>query len=150
MVDTARNIADLLPEKLELLEMLVQEEDDFICCPLTYGQQRLWFLDQLEPGNPVYNLPTGVRLRGTLQLSALQQSLNEIIRRHESLRTRFVKLDGQPVQVIDPELELRLEVVDLGILSEDERETEAVRLAHATAASGFDLTTGPLLRAMLL
>src|SRR6185369_11637025 len=151
MVDTARNIADLLPEKPELLEMLVQEEgDELICCPLSYGQQRLWFLDQLEPGNPVYNLPTGVRLRGALQLSALERSLNEIIRRHEALRTRFLTLDGEPVQVIDPELELRLEVVDLSTLYEDERETEALKLAHATAALPFDLTTGPLLRATLL
>src|SRR6185295_3182682 len=151
MVDTARNIADLLPENLELLEMLVPEEgSDLICCPLSYGQQRLWFLDQLEPGSPVYNLPTGVRLRGALDLQALQRSLNEIIRRHESLRTRFVKLDGQPVQVIDPELELPLEVFDLSTLNEQERETEALRLAHATAAGEFDLTTGPLLRATLL
>ncbi|HEY4426344.1 MAG TPA: condensation domain-containing protein, partial [Pyrinomonadaceae bacterium] len=151
MVDTARNIADLLPEKPELLEMLAQEEgDELICCPLSYGQQRLWFLDQLEPGNPVYNLPTGVRLRGALQLSALERSLNEIIRRHEALRTRFLTLDGEPVQVIDPELELRLEVVDLSTLNEDERETEALKLAHATAALPFDLTTGPLLRATLL
>ena len=151
MVDTARNIADLLPEKPELLEMLVQEEgDELICCPLSYGQQRLWFLDQLEPGNPVYNLPTGVRLKGALQLSALERSLNEIIRRHEALRTRFLTLDGEPVQVIDPELELRLEVVDLSTLNEDERETEALKLAHATAALPFDLTTGPLLRATLL
>ncbi|HKU77526.1 MAG TPA: amino acid adenylation domain-containing protein, partial [Pyrinomonadaceae bacterium] len=151
MVDTARNIADLFPENLELLEMLVPEEgSDLICCPLSYGQQRLWFLDQLEPGSPVYNLPTGVRLRGTLDLPALQRSLNEIIRRHESLRTRFVKLDGQPVQVIDSELELPLEVFDLSTLNEQERETEALRLAHATAAGEFDLTTGPLLRVTLL
>ena len=151
MVDTARNIADLWPEKAELLEMLVQEEgEELICCPLSYGQERLWFLDQLEPGNPVYNLPIGVRLRGALQLSALERSLNEIIRRHEALRTRFLTLDGEPVQVIDPELELRLEVVDLSSLNENERETEALKLVHATAALPFDLTTGPLLRAMLL
>src|SRR5215213_8176246 len=143
MVDTAT--------KLELLEVLIQEEgDELICCPISYAQQRLWFLDQLEPGNPVYNVPTGVRLRGVLQLSALERSLNEIIRRHEALRTRFLTLDGEPVQVIDPELELRLEVVDLSTLNEHERETEALKLAHATAAGEFDLTTGPLLRATLL
>src|ERR1051325_6237197 len=95
MVDTARNIADLSPEKLELFELLLQEDGDLNCCPLSYGQQRLWFLDQLEPGNPVYNVPTSVRLSGALQVSALQQSLNEIIRRHEALRTRFVTLIGR-------------------------------------------------------
>ena len=143
MVDTAT--------KFELLEVLIQEEgDELICCPISYAQQRLWFLDQLEPGNPVYNLPAGVRLRGALQLSALERSLNEIIRRHEALRTRFLTLDGEPVQVIDPELELRLEVVDLSTLNEHERETEALKLAHATAAGEFDLSTGPLLRATLL
>jgi hypothetical protein len=118
--------------------------------PLSYGQQRLWFLDQLEPNNPVYNVPISVRLTGALQLSALQQSLNEIIRRHEVLRTRFVTVDGEPVQVIEAELELKLEVIDLSGLSEDQRETEALKLAEATAARGFDLTTGPLLRPTLL
>ncbi len=151
MVDTARNIADLSPEKLELLELMIQEEgDELICCPLSYGQQRLWFLDQLEPGNPVYNVPTGVRLRGALQLSALERSLNEIIRRHEVLRTRFLTLDGETVQVIDPEFELRLEVVDLSSLNEAERETEYLKLEQETATGAFDLSNGPLLRARLL
>jgi len=143
MVDAGRNIADLSPEKLELLEMLLQEEGgDLNYCPLSYGQQRLWFLDQLEPGNPVYNIPGSVRLTGPLQLSALQQSLNEVIRRHEALRTRFVTLDGQPMQVIEAELELPLEVVDLSAMTVAERETEALRLSDAAARAGFDLTTG--------
>jgi acyl carrier protein len=118
--------------------------------PLSYGQQRLWFLDQLEPGNPVFNVPASVRLTGALQLSALQQSLNEVIRRHEALRTRFVTVDGEPVQVIEAELELELEVIDLRALPEAEREREALRQAEAAAAGGFDLATGPLLRARLL
>src|SRR5690348_8227830 len=142
---------DLSPEKLELLEILIQEEgDELVFYPLSFAQQRLWFLDQLEPGNPVYNLPSAVRLRGTLDLSALERSLNEIIRRHEALRTRFLTLDGETVQVIDPELELGLEVVDLSTLNAGERETEVLRLAHVTATDKFDLTTGPLLRARLL
>ncbi|WP_411704655.1 non-ribosomal peptide synthetase, partial [Edaphovirga cremea] len=151
MVDAGKNIADLSPEKLELLEMLLQEEGgDLICCPLSFGQQRLWFLDQLEPGNPVYNMPTSVRLTGALQLSALQQSLNEVIRRHESLRTSFATVDGQPVQVIEPALELAIEVLDLTSMSEPVREVEAQRLSAAEASLPFDLTTGPLLRARLL
>src|SRR5829696_4938869 len=127
MVDTAT--------KLELLEMLIQEEgDELICCPLSFAQQRLWFLDQLEPGNPVYNLPTGVRLRGPLQLSALEQSLNEIIRRHEALRTRFAVVDGQPMQVVEAALELAIAVRDLSSMSESDREVEVERLSTAEAA----------------
>src|SRR5262245_59472282 len=118
--------------------MIDTEKLELFCCPLSYGQQRLWFLDQLAPGNPVYNLPTGVRLRGPLDLSALQESLNEIIRRHEALRTRFLILDSEPVQVIDPEFELPLEVIDLSTLNEEERETEDLKLAHATALGSVD------------
>ncbi len=151
MVDASKNMADLSPEKLELLEMLLQEEGgDLNYCPLSFGQQRLWFIDQLEPDNPVYNMPISVRLTGALQLSALQQSLNEVIRRHESLRTSFATVDGQPVQVIEPALELAIEVVDLSSMSEPLREVEAQRLSAAEALLPFDLTTGPLLRATLL
>ena len=117
---------------------------------LSFAQQRLWFLDQLEPGNPVYNIPGSVRLSGSLDLSALNQSLNEIIKRHEALRTSFAMLDGQPVQVIEPVLELAIEVRDLSAMSATEREVEAQRLATAEAALPFDLTTGPLLRVKLL
>ncbi|HKU72542.1 MAG TPA: non-ribosomal peptide synthase/polyketide synthase, partial [Pyrinomonadaceae bacterium] len=118
--------------------------------PLSFGQQRLWFLDQLEPDSPVYNVPTSVRLSGPLNLSVVNQSLNEIINRHESLRTKFAIVDGQPVQVIEPALELAIEVVDLTSMPEPAREAEAQRLSAAEALRPFDLTTGPLLRATLL
>ncbi len=70
--------------------------------PLSFAQQRLWFIDQLEPGNSVYNFPAAVRLKGPLNVVALKQSLNEIVKRHEALRTTFATVDGRPVQVIAP------------------------------------------------
>src|SRR6185295_7091859 len=81
--------------------------------PLSYAQRRLWFLDQLSSGNPFYNMPLAMRLSGALHVAALEQSLQTIVRRHESLRTNFVAVDGQPVQVIVPQPELVLPVSDL-------------------------------------
>ena len=96
--------------------------------PLSFSQQRLWFLDQYEPNSSVYNIPSALRLRGSLNIAALEQSLNEIIRRHESLRTTFSMVDGEAVQVIAPSVEFSLAVVDLRDHPEGEREEEARRL----------------------
>ena len=92
--------------------------------PLSFAQQRLWFIDRLEPGSSVYNFPAAVRLKGPLNVVALKQSLNEIVKRHEALRTTFAIVDGRPVQVIAPLLTLTLPIVDLRELPETERETE--------------------------
>jgi len=118
--------------------------------PLSFEQQRLWFLDQVAPGNSVYNMPLAVRLTGTPNLAALQQTADEIIRRHESLRTTFSEEDGQPRQVISPAAAVPLPIVDLSFLSEEVREYEARRLAQQEAQRPFDLARGPLLRAGLL
>jgi amino acid adenylation domain-containing protein len=118
--------------------------------PLSFAQQRLWFLDQLDPGNPVYNIAAAVRIRGRLNVWALEQSLNEIVRRHEVLRTSFATVDGRPVQVIAPALMLALSVVDLRDRLESEREAEVRRLAAEEAQRPFDLTQGPLLRVSML
>ena len=118
--------------------------------PLSFAQQRLWFIDQLDPGNSVYNFPAAVRLTGPLDLVALKQSINEIVKRHEVLRTTFVSIDGRPVQVIAQTAPVTLELVDLRDLSETSRETEVQRLAVAEARRPFDLAKGPLLRASLL
>ncbi|MDT5268373.1 MAG: hypothetical protein QOH49_559 [Acidobacteriota bacterium] len=118
---------------------------------LSYAQQRLWFIDQLEPGSPIYNMPLPLRLNGPLKVEALRHSLNEIVRRHEALRTTFaVGSDLQPLQMVAPPFELTLRVEDLSRLPEAEREAEAVRLATCEARQAFDLTRGPLLRARLL
>jgi amino acid adenylation domain-containing protein len=118
--------------------------------PLSFAQQRLWFLDQFEPGTPLYNMPAAIRLRGRLDREALQRTLDEIVRRHESLRTRFELHEGVPVQVIAPELALTIGLADLQDLPLGEREGQARALAQEEARRPFDLANGPLLRACLL
>ena len=119
--------------------------------PLSFAQQRLWFLDQLEPGSAAYNIPAAVRLKGLLDVKALERSLKEVVRRHEVLRTTFTVVQGQPVQVIGEGEEFGLSVLELAAeLSAEEREAEVQRLAQVEAAQPFDLGTGPLLRGTLL
>ncbi len=116
--------------------------------PLSFAQQRLWFLDQLEPGNPAYNMPWAVRLRGALDVDLLRRSFDEVARRHEALRTTFAASEGRPVQVIAPEARPELERIDLS--HEADAEREARRLAREEAARPFDLQNGPLLRLSLV
>ncbi|BAZ22619.1 amino acid adenylation domain-containing protein [Kalymmatonema gypsitolerans NIES-4073] len=116
----------------------------------SFAQQRLWFLDQLIPGNALYNVPTVIRLTGRLNLAALQQTFNEIVRRHEVLRTTFKVLEGQLVQAIAPSLTIPLSLLDLRQLPVDEREAQAKRIVTAEVERPFDLSSGPLLRVMLL
>ncbi|HLK55636.1 MAG TPA: condensation domain-containing protein, partial [Chthonomonadaceae bacterium] len=118
--------------------------------PLSFAQQRLWFLDQLEPGSPLYNMPTGLRLSGVLRVEALQQSLDELVRRHESLRTTFALEEGDPYQVIHLATSVDLPRIDLSTLSEERRDAEAQRLVQDEACRAFDLITGPLFRASLI
>jgi amino acid adenylation domain-containing protein len=117
---------------------------------LSFAQERLWFIDQLDPGNSVYNFPVAVRLKGSLNLEALEQSLNEIVKRHEALRTTFPMVDGQPRQVIAQRLRVALPIVDLRAVAEVERENEVRRLVVQEACRSFDVAQGPLLRATLL
>ena len=118
--------------------------------PLSFAQQRLWFIDQLSPGNVSSNIPGGIRLTGALNVDALERSLSEIIRRHESLRTRLVGTQGDAVQVIDRPGRWTLPVEDLSDLSEGEIEAEIQRRATADANQPFSLSLGPLLRIRLL
>jgi amino acid adenylation domain-containing protein len=119
--------------------------------PLSFAQQRLWFLDQMEQGHSAtYNIGTAVRLRGALHVAALRESLDEVLRRHSSLRTSFRMVDGQAVQVIAPPQPLDMHLVDLGDLTETQREEESLKLATEEAQLPFDLTRGPLLRATLV
>ncbi|MGH7834634.1 MAG: amino acid adenylation domain-containing protein, partial [Candidatus Binatia bacterium] len=118
--------------------------------PLSYAQERLWFLEQLEPGSAAYNRPTFFRLTGRLDVPALERSLDEIAQRHEILRTALSSIEGQPYQNVSPCLSLNPAFVNLCSLSESARDAEAQRLAAEEAQKPFDLTRGPLLRAALL
>jgi amino acid adenylation domain-containing protein len=118
--------------------------------PLSFAQQRLWFLHQLKPESAVYNVNVAVRLRGPLNIAVLEQTLTEVVKRHEMLRTTFALRDGEPVQVIGEPESVRLPVVDLSALPESERENESRRLVGVEAQQPFDLSTGPLLRVGLI
>ena len=117
--------------------------------PLSFAQQRLWFLDRLVPDNPAYNVPLALDARGPLNPASLEQSLNEVIRRHEVLRTNFPARDGTPLQEIAPSLRLQLPVVSLEGLPEPEGAQTAARLAREEALRSFDLAHDPLLRVAL-
>jgi amino acid adenylation domain-containing protein len=118
--------------------------------PLSYAQQRLWFIDQLEPGSPAYNISAMYRLRGNLNVPALERTINEIVRRHESLRTTFRNVEGHPVAVLSPAVVISLTPQQVPGADEESREEQLRRLAHQEAAIPFDLGTGPLVRARLL
>ncbi|MCP4662955.1 MAG: non-ribosomal peptide synthetase, partial [bacterium] len=107
----------------------VPREGDLVrdALPLSFAQQRLWFLDQLQPGGAAYNIPSAVRVRGRLDVALLAQSLHEIVRRHEALRTSFVSVGGRPVQVIAAAPDLELPVLDLRRLAGAAREAESQR-----------------------
>ena len=118
--------------------------------PLSFAQQRLWFIDQLQPENNYYNIPAAVRLSGPLNVLALRRVLGEIVRRHQSLRTRFEVVESEALQVIHQTTEARLPLIDLCALDEEAREAEARRLMKAESERPFNLQRGPLLRATLL
>jgi len=118
--------------------------------PLSLAQERLWFLDRMQPGNPALNMGSALRLRGRLDTRALERALNEIVRRHEALRTSFREVDGSPVQWIAPSLWIPLPLIDLASLPETAREPAAGWITRVLLAASFDLVTGPLIRASLL
>ncbi|MCP4654206.1 MAG: amino acid adenylation domain-containing protein, partial [bacterium] len=118
--------------------------------PLSFAQQRLWFLDRFEPGSALSNHPATLRLTGHLDPEALGRALSEIVRRHEVLRTRFETVEGKPVQVIRPASAVPLPMLDLSRLGDPQRRAEARRLALDEARRPFDLAQGPVLRVRLL
>ncbi|HEY9830742.1 MAG TPA: amino acid adenylation domain-containing protein [Stenomitos sp.] len=126
------------------------DEAEVFVFPASFAQARLWFLDRLFPGNPFYNVSAALRLMGSLNVTALEETFNEIVRRHEALRTTFRMLEGQLVQVIAPSLTIPLPVVDLRSLPTAEQEAEIRRLATEERSHPFDLSSEPLLRVMLL
>ena len=117
--------------------------------PLSFAQQRLWFMDQLSPGGFAYNITGGLRIVGPLDVEALERALGELVRRHEPLRTVFVAVDGQPAQVVNPAIDFRLPVLDLRTVPAEDREQEGRRRMTEEGRRPFDLRRGPLFRACL-
>src|SRR5688572_7147510 len=123
---------------IEEPEPVIEAAEEIFVMPMSFAQQRLWLLDQLEPSNSTYNITMAYRLTGRLNVSALEQSLNEIVQRHESLRTTFAIVDGQPAQLIAPALTLSLPLTDLTHLSDSEREGAALNLMTEESRRPFD------------
>ncbi|NEP86223.1 MAG: amino acid adenylation domain-containing protein [Okeania sp. SIO2C2] len=152
---------DLIARKTEIIEFLRQgykTQEQFIKqvsrdgkLPLSFAQERLWFLNQLFPNNPAYNVPIVLTIDGTLNVVALEQSLNAVIQRHETLRTTFFEIDGKPVQIVAPVTDLKLPVVDLqNNYSPQEQSEKVQQLIRQEAMTLFDLAKGPVLRVTLL
>ena len=121
-----------------------------IALPLSFAQQRLWFLHQIDPANTAYNLPFAVRLTGILDLAVLELSFSEIVRRHEVLRTQFITIEGKPSQVIIPPQPLLLSVMNLETIPGVKQESEVQRLLHDLAQQPFDLSQDSLMRIRVL
>jgi amino acid adenylation domain-containing protein len=118
--------------------------------PLSFGQERMWFLDQLDPGSPVYNLVFQIGLTGPLDFEALRRAVESVIARHEALRTSFPAVEGRPSQRITPPGRWDIPLTDLSMLPQEERASRARRAAELEARAPFDLANGPLLRSTLL
>jgi len=164
MKDYSEAIAALSPKRRELLKLLlekgqmkaesatppIQRRSEREHPPLSFPQHELWLRDKLEPGTTIFNLPTIVRIFGQFNISVIEQTLTEIVRRHETLRTTFAEVDGQPVQIIAPPRPVSLPVVDLSTLSDGRREAQVKRLMKEETEHSFDLQAGPLMRVRLV
>jgi amino acid adenylation domain-containing protein/FkbM family methyltransferase len=162
-IEASTRSIGLSEETRELLELLLREESIELPqaqkiprrqttsqLPLSFAQQRLWFLDQLQPETSTYNMAGAFSLEGKLDLEALEKAINEIVNRHEALRTTFEIEDGEPVQVVSPPQKLSLPLMDLSRLPGARREAQALALATEEARLPFDLARGPLMRVKLL
>ncbi|MBV9789291.1 MAG: AMP-binding protein, partial [Chloroflexi bacterium] len=158
-----RKLSRFSDDELALLDLLLDEAGEATPAttiprranadapPLSFAQERLWFIEQLTPGSPAYTIPLALRLVGPLDLAALERSLNTIVSRHAVLRTTFAQgNDGQPVQVIADSLAITLSMIDLQHLSRNDQEAELQRIVPAAFGQPFDLAAGPLLRAQLI
>src|SRR5437868_307352 len=129
---------------------ITDDEQEVFVFPASFAQQRLWLVHQLEPDDPSYNVPTVLRLEGSLNVQALQQALDEVVRRHEVLRTTFAIVNDGPVQIVHPQLRIPIDLIDLRDVPATERWLEAMRRVTKDAWQPFNLEEGPLLRALLL
>ncbi|MBR8838801.1 MAG: amino acid adenylation domain-containing protein [Stigonema ocellatum SAG 48.90 = DSM 106950] len=150
VAEFAQQIKQLQQQNLKLSAPPILPRASDAQLPLSFAQQRLWFLDQLQPSSSLYNVPIALRLLGTLDQVALEQSLQEIIHRHEALRTNFIIIDGQPTQVIQTQTNWTVSIVDLKHLSTTEQEIATQQLAQQQAIQPFNLATESLVRATLI
>lgn len=163
MSKIAERIAKLSPDRQQLLTRLLKQDQIDLSqavimprvrnsnhAPLSFAQQRLWLVLELDPDNIAYNIPEAFLVKGRLDVTVLARSFTEIVRRHEILRTTFQVIDGEPQQVIGPPQPMTLEVVDLSRVPRLDRDAAAQRLIDEEAVQLFDLTRGPLLRVKLL
>src|SRR5689334_14745559 len=125
-------------EKKRLLADLLQQQRRPQRVPLSFAQERLWFLAQLEPDNPSYNVPAALRLTGDLNVTALENSINAIVKRHEILRTKFAAVDGEPFQVVSNDA-VTIDFLDLTLSPAVDVHVESQRLISAAAERPFDL-----------
>jgi hypothetical protein len=151
----------LSPEKQALLEQRLKgafkKQTGYKSIPtrtddpvvLSYAQRQMWVIDQMQPGTPAYNLPVAYRIRGHLDVKALENSFNEVIKRHEILRTIFTIKDNEPVQIIHPELGIKINNISLEKIPKNEREIQVQKLASEEAIKSFDLSKLPLIRVSL-
>ncbi|MDY7022800.1 MAG: condensation domain-containing protein, partial [Cyanobacteriota bacterium] len=162
MSDINQRIASLSPEKRAILEQRLREKatqaqqkkaipkiDRLGSLPLSFSQQRMWFLERLDPGNFAYNRPAALQLTGRLNISVLEKCLKEITARHEVLRTIFPSINGVPQQKILPELNLKLSITEVLSESNSEQKAKLKHLMQQESKLPFDLINGPLVRATL-
>ncbi len=137
-------------KRAKLAEALRRKEQAFIEAPLSYSQQRLWFVDQIQPGNPIYNINVTVRITGELRRDRFEPLMQQVVERHESLRTTFVVRDGVPWQHIAARVRPNIEYLDHSELPGDSLDEMLTRFARAHALTEFDLAQGPLSRISII
>jgi natural product biosynthesis luciferase-like monooxygenase protein/amino acid adenylation domain-containing protein/FkbM family methyltransferase len=160
MTDASGRVTALSPDRLRRLMARLSEQQGTAAdiprvprsgpLPLSFAQERLWFLARFGEGGAAYHIPAAVRLRGPLDVAALEQTLAALIGRHEALRTVFGEEDGRPVQTVQAAARLTMPLVDLSVLPDAPRQGEQARISRQEASRPFDLATGPLLRALLI
>ncbi|MBW4594951.1 MAG: amino acid adenylation domain-containing protein [Brasilonema angustatum HA4187-MV1] len=150
VAELAHLIGQLQQQDLKLTAPPILARAESAELPLSFAQQRLWFLDQFEPNSALYNIPIALRLAGTLEVAVLKESLIEIIARHEALRTNFITIDEQPTQIIQTQTNWKVSVVDLKHLSTIEQQIASKQLVQQQAIQPFDLASESLFRATLV
>ena len=149
-IDLEELLASLPPEKRQAVERKLKENaHKYNAFPLSFAQQRLWFLHQFDPHNPAYNIPAAVRLQGAIQIEVLKKAIEAIIDRHEVFRTIFISLDGTPMQVISRKSRITIEEIDLSTFDPEDRETILIQRIQDEARKPFNLSRGPLLRPVI-